>query len=63
MSKTQTSEIKTIGFIVAIDNQIYDLIRAYQQNAYALRKISKDEFIKAYKEFGLHNIDFEKIFN
>lgn len=57
------SDNNSIGFIIAIDNQIYDLIRAYQKNAYTLRKVSKDEFIRAYQENGLHNINFDKIFN
>lgn len=63
MSKAQTNETKTIPFVVAIDNYIYDLIRTYQRNAYTLNKISKDDFIQAYQQNGLHNINFDKIFN
>ena len=52
-----------IGFIVSIDNHIYDLIKSYQVSCYSLSKLPKDDFIALYQKYGIHKINFDKIFN
>lgn len=53
---------KSIPLVIALDNEIFDLVKATQRNAHYFKKISRDDFIKAYKEHGLHDIDFDKIY-
>lgn len=63
MGKPPSKEILGIGFIVMIDNHIFETVKTLQQNAHTLSKISKDEFIELYKMYGLHKLEFDRIFS
>lgn len=46
-----------------IDKRIYELIRLEVSHRVVLSGISIQDFLKAYHEYGQHNIDFSKIYD
>lgn len=57
------NETSEVLLAMTIDKYIYMLIKNEFHNRYVLLDASLEQCIEAYKKYGIHNIDFTKIYD